>query len=287
MTSVLSSRTLCVAAVATVLALLISPGGVAGQPAADGFTALTLNIWHDQGDWPRRHGLILEGLQALRPDVVCLQEVLQKPGLPNQAKTLAEGLGYAVAFASVDGAGAAKRYGNAILTRHPVLEKNERRLRPFNDYRVALHVRLAVAGRPVNAYCTHLHYSGESAGTEVRSAQIRDLLAFVKATSGEAPVIVAGDFNAPPDAEELKLLEPLLADTYAAAHAEQAGARPTTLNPHAGHAPRFIDYLFHSPDLQPTSAEVILDTPTADSTWASDHFGVLARFVFDARAADR
>ena len=230
MTGVFSQMMVRAIAVAGVLALLPGCGGAAGDPAAgdpaDGFTVLTLNIWHDQGNWPQRRARILDELRASNPDVVCLQEVLQKPGLPNQARTLAEGLDYEAAFASVDSAGAAKRYGNALLTRHPMLEKNEKRLLPRDDYRVALHVRLSVKGRPVNVYSTHLHYSGESAGTEVRSTQIRGLLAFVEATKGDAPVIVAGDFNATPGAAELDLLNPLLKDAYAAVGAERAGRRP-------------------------------------------------------------
>ncbi len=260
----------------------------AADRAPGQLTVLTLNIWHDQEDWPRRRELILDQLQKLEPDVVCLQEVLQKPGFPNQARTLAEGLGYEVSFVSVDSVGAAKRYGNAILTRHPILEENGKVLEPKTDYRVAAHVRLSFEGRPVNVYSTHLHYSGEGDGAEVRSAQIRDLIAFVEATRRDAPVIVAGDFNTTPGAAELDLLSPLLADAYAAVHAEQAGEeRPTTLNPQAGHTPRFIDYIFHSAALEPTAAEILFDEPAADSTWASDHFGVLGQFAFAPRAADR
>lgn len=254
--------------------------------AADSLTVLTLNIWHDQDDWPRRRELILDRLRTLAPDVVCLQEVLQNPELPNQAETLAERLGYEFAFASVDSVGAAKRYGNAILTRHSILAENAKALQPKDDYRVAVHVRLQFDGRPVNVYSTHLHYSGEREGTEVRSTQIRDLLAFVEATRGDAPVIVAGDFNTPPDAMELNLLRPLLQDAYAAAHPERTNNRPTTLNPHAGHTPQFIDYIFYSAHLKPAAVELLFNEPTADSTWASDHFGVLSRFAFVSEPAD-
>ena len=254
--------------------------------AADSLTVLTLNIWHDQDDWPRRRELILDRLQTLEPDIVCLQEVLQNPELPNQAKTLADRLGYEFAFASVDSVGAAKRYGNAILTRHPILEENAKRLQPNDDYRVAAHVRLQIGARPVSIYNTHLHYSGDRSGTAVRSTQIRDVLAFVEATRESDPVIVAGDFNTPPGAAELDLLSPLLQDAYAMVHPERATDRPTTLNPYAGHTPRFIDYIFSSTALRPTAVEILFDEPAADSTWASDHFGVFSRFAFAPEPAD-
>src|SRR5690606_28335784 len=70
--------------------------------AAAGITLVTLNLWHDKGDWPARQRVIVETLRELRPDVVVLQEVFQHEGLPNQARTLAEALGYEYVFASVD-----------------------------------------------------------------------------------------------------------------------------------------------------------------------------------------
>jgi endonuclease/exonuclease/phosphatase family metal-dependent hydrolase len=135
----------------TVCRWVISP--TTRQP----FLAVTLNIWHDQQDWPARCAVILDTLRTLRPDVVFLQEVLQKEGLPNQAQTLAESLGATFVFASVDPPGAPKRYGNAILTRHRIAATNEIHLKPLDDYRVAVHARLEVEGRSVDAYATHLH----------------------------------------------------------------------------------------------------------------------------------
>ena len=53
------------------------------------FSIVSLNIWHDKSNWPNRLEYIIEKLKVLSPDVICLQEVLQNPTLPNQAKTLA------------------------------------------------------------------------------------------------------------------------------------------------------------------------------------------------------
>src|SRR5688500_8160625 len=83
----------------------------------DTLTVVTLNLWHDQQDWPRRRALIIDELRALRPDVICLQEVLQHLTLRNQAYDLADSLGYHATFSSVDHDTSTKRYGNAILTR--------------------------------------------------------------------------------------------------------------------------------------------------------------------------
>ncbi|MFP3434803.1 endonuclease/exonuclease/phosphatase family protein, partial [Paraburkholderia sp. SIMBA_061] len=79
---------------------------------------LTLNLFHDREDWPRRRVQILETLQQLRPDVIALEEVIQREGQQNQAQWLADALGYHWQFVSTDAAGSPLRYGNALLTRH-------------------------------------------------------------------------------------------------------------------------------------------------------------------------
>ncbi len=107
------------------LALVLLLTGCAGAPRlapAPTVDVVTLNLWHDKADEPARLAAIADTLAALRPDVIVLQEVLQhaERGLANQAETLGARLGYAVVFVSVDGPGRPKRYGNAVLTRHPV-----------------------------------------------------------------------------------------------------------------------------------------------------------------------
>src|SRR5690606_32407519 len=91
--------------------------------SAGTLTIVTLNLWHDQQEWPTRLGAIVAELRRLNPDVVALQEVLQHEDLPNQAETIARMLGQGYHFTSVDPADQPRRYGNAILTRHPVLER--------------------------------------------------------------------------------------------------------------------------------------------------------------------
>src|SRR5262245_1287226 len=155
-----------------VLALAATVASIANVSVAfssntDTLTVITLNLWHDQHDWPKRLERIVRELRQIRPDVVCLQEVSQNPNLPNQANTLAESLGCHVQFASVDGPERPKRYGNAILTPHRVVTSGERNLEPANDYRAVAHVRLACRGREIDAYSTHLHHTPE--GGAIRS----------------------------------------------------------------------------------------------------------------------
>lgn len=261
------------------LAWLCSVPGVAAAAAPDTLTVVTLNLWHDQQDWPRRRALIVEEMRALRPDVICLQEVLQHAALRNQAQDLAEQLGCRYTFSSVDPDTAVKRYGNAILSRHPMLETSWIKLEPLDDYRTAAHMRIDFHGRPVDVFVTHLHHT--AGGGAIRARQIADLLAWVDQRRGRGSLVLAGDFNAAPMVPEMK---PVL-DRYVDALAVvQPGADTiTTLNPAKGHAPHRIDYIFiprsGRPALSPVSAAVVFDQPAADGTWPSDHFGLVARLL--------
>ena len=122
---------------------------------------VTLNLYHDKDEWPKRRTQIVDTLAALQPDVIALQEVLQHDTLPNQAQWLAQELGYHWYFISVDPEDKARRYGNALLTRHPVLARGQQRLQPMEDSRTAGFVRIKLQGQPVNVYVTHLHHTPE------------------------------------------------------------------------------------------------------------------------------
>ena len=69
------------------------------HPLLRPFTVVTLNIWNRGDPWDERLPLIREGLRAMRPDVVALQEVLRidEHGF-DQAALIAEGLGYEVVY---------------------------------------------------------------------------------------------------------------------------------------------------------------------------------------------
>jgi endonuclease/exonuclease/phosphatase family metal-dependent hydrolase len=247
--------------------------------AADTLTVVTLNLWHDQRDWPRRLNVIVAEMRRLRPDVLCLQEVLQNPDLRNQAETLADSLGCSLHFASVDGPESPKRYGNAVLTPHPVLAAGASPLQPADDYRVVAHLRLAWRGREVDAYSTHLHHTPQ--GGSIRALQIRHLLAWVDSTRGRGPLVLAGDFNCELGSPEMNLVTARHLDAFQALHPRASRNEAATFNPRFGPDPGAIDHIFverkSMSRLTPVGCDVIFRTAGPDSVWASDHFGVVAR----------
>lgn len=229
------------------------------------------NIWHDRDDWAARLPLVVETLRAADADVIGLQEVLQDAatGLPNQAETLAAALGgYQVRFMSTDAQDAPRRYGNAILSRLPILETDTKKLEPLDDFRTALRVRVDFGGRPIDVVNTHFHHTAE--GAAIRARQAADLLSWIG--DGGAPLIVMGDFNAP--LEDAGLAG--LAASPRFVSALPRGAAPTTLNTNEGHSSRVIDHVFVQADAFDVVSARVTGTQEVNDVWPSDHYAVEA-----------
>ena len=256
----------------------ISIAAPAGQTVSLSF--LSLNIWFDNEDWPARFELILDQIREVDPDIIGLQEVIQREDLDNQAMQIADSLGYYYYFDSVDDEGRSTRFGNAIVSRYPIEESNFRALEPLDAYRKAVHTRISVDGNELDVYNTHLHNPGDA--TETRKTQIRNMLDFIDETSTSDLVFVTGDFNANPDWEEMEVMYERFIDIYPLFHENHLDPEHSTLNYHLGHSQRRIDYVFFeeksSDFLTPVSAEIVLDEPDENDVYPSDHFGVLATF---------
>lgn len=235
---------------------------------------VTLNLYHDKAEWPKRRAQIVEKLKQLRPDVIALQEVLQHETLANQAEWLATQLDYLWHFVSTDPVGNPRRYGNAILTRHPILRRGQKSLQPLDDARTAAFVRIDLDGRPLNVYATHLHWTDQ--GGAIRSHQVADLMGYIDETSENIPSLVAGDFNSTADSSELTALRERFVDIYGNRHPDADTVSSSTLNLKY-FAPKRIDHVFFQRDaFAPVSATILFDHPDAQGIWASDHFGLFA-----------
>jgi beta-glucosidase len=262
------------------------PASATDQVQAEkALTVVTLNLYHDKEEWPKRRVQIVEELKRLRPDAIALQEVLQHEGLTNQAEWLATQLGYRWHFVSIDPPDRARRYGNAILTRHPILKRGQKPLQPLDDSRTAAFLRIDAGGRWVNVYATHLHWTDQ--GGAIRAQQIPDLMQFIAATSENVPSLVAGDFNSTADSPELAGLREGFVDAYGTVHPQADVTSGSTLNLKY-FAPRRIDHVFFQRDaFAPVGATILFDQPDAQGVWASDHFGMLVELrlgVFESRA---
>ena len=254
-------------------------------------TVLTLNLWNRGGPWPERLEVIRAGLASMQPDVVCLQEVLALTDL-DQARLVADGLGYHVAFGR-DGDDHYP-FGNAILSRWPIVRTLAHPLPRggTHENRAVTFAALATPYGTLPVFSTHLNWKLHEG--HVRVQQVRDLVAFIDRVTdeGELPAVLAGDFNAEPDADEVRYLRGLtglggecvyFCDCWAAAGDGSAGATFVRRNPYAGtgqEPDRRIDYVFvRGPNERlegvARACRLAFDAPVGD-VWASDHLGVLA-----------
>ncbi|MFO0651926.1 MAG: endonuclease/exonuclease/phosphatase family protein [Polyangiales bacterium] len=257
-------------------------------------TVLTLNLWNRAPPWDERLAVIRAGIEALRPDVIALQEVIALPELDfDQAELVAEGFGYESFVGR--GAGDALLLSNAVLSRFPIVQREVVTLPDLGhpESRCALLTRLATPWGALPFVTTHLNWKLDQG--HVRCAQVRHLVAALDASraSGDLPAIVAGDFNAEPDSDEMRYLRGATGlggpcvyfnDCWQAAGDGSAGATFALRNPYAAlsrEPDRRIDYVFvRGPDDHvrgvPLECRVCFDAPV-DGVWASDHFGLFAR----------
>lgn len=274
---------------------------------------LTLNIWNKSGPWAQRAELIRQGLAELAPDVVGLQEVLQLEGRAgdpegDQLAELNARLGYHAAYAKAADFGGGLQFGNALLSRFPILEHTRIALPDCDsgEQRSALYALVQHPHGPLPVFVTHLNWKLHQ--SDVRQRQIASLVDHVfrlaPLDEQRLPPIVMGDFNAEPDSDEMRFMRGLttldgrsvyFTDVwvFAGSDAERRardGAPGYTFdsrNPYAALAhepPRRIDYIYvRGPDRkfrgEPIDARVVFDAedPAAAGVWPTDHFGVFCR----------
>jgi endonuclease/exonuclease/phosphatase family metal-dependent hydrolase len=254
---------------------------------------LTINIWNRSGPWEERLALLKKGVAAIDPDIVGLQEIIRHEGR-TQAEDIGEGLGYHAAFGLAHDIGGGVGFGNAVLSRFPILSHEVFKLPNAGsaEARSMLFTELASSYGKIPFFTTHLNWKFHEGA--VREAQVQKIAEIVKQKAPLAglPPLLVGDFNAQPEATEIRFLKGLHAlngkSTFFADTFEIAGEGPgftfdARHNPHAAPTheyPRRIDYVFvRGPDAEvrgkPLAARVVF-TEVVNGVCASDHYGVVA-----------
>ena len=180
----------------------------AQEQAQPRLRVLTYNIHHGQGtDGKFNYARLAKIITDLKPDVVALQEVdrqTQRASGLDQAARLGEltGLRHAFGNAVYFSGG---QYGEAVLSRFPLDDIKAYRL-PFRsgqEPRCALAVRIQPDnGLPEFIFVgTHLCHQSNDTRTE-QAQRINRLFA----AGGGPPVVLAGDLNARPGSNPMKVL---------------------------------------------------------------------------------
>jgi endonuclease/exonuclease/phosphatase family metal-dependent hydrolase len=266
--------------------------------------ALTLNIWNRQGPWEKRLPLIRSGIEALEPDVIGLQEVLAMEGNGSQAHEIAEGLGYHVAVFPAWAIGGGLTFCNAVMSRHPIIDSQTFPLPPKVEHE-SRSLGFALVDAPcgrVPVFVTHLSWKFHEGFLRVE--QVKSIARLVKehAPGGGFPPILMGDFNAEPDADEMRYLRGLTTlgeprSVYFADVWDSVGegegftyARANQYALRAREPSRRIDYIYvRGPDRQlrgePLLARVVFDEPL-ENVYPSDHFGLYTELQAAPRPHD-
>ncbi|WP_139491354.1 endonuclease/exonuclease/phosphatase family protein [Brevibacillus dissolubilis] len=198
---------------------------------------------------------IIAELKDLDADIIALQEVdhgLPRSHFADQAKEIADQLHMDYLF-SPNLNLLIGTYGNALLSRYPILSYEQTRLPSGFEPRGLLQAVVDVNGEALNVYVTHLGLKKKE-----REEQIQKV-AEILAVRPESPTILMGDFNTSPHDPLLTPLRGLLSDPL---YEKQ---QPVTTLITKTDTPIQIDYIFLSP-----SVRFIRGFTTAQSR--SDHF---------------
>jgi endonuclease/exonuclease/phosphatase family metal-dependent hydrolase len=263
---------------------------------------LTLNCWNVSEPFDQRMALVRAGIEALRPDLIGLQEVIVRRDGFDQAQIILDGLGYQRVFgaafhwneAGFCAAGAGDSFGNVVASRWPIARHDVQALPNAGtaEYRCAV---AAIIGAPfgrIPFVTTHLHWQAHHGFIREQQMPALAEVALAWARDAEFPPILVGDLNADPDSNEIRYLSGLCAldgrsvyfqDAWRVAGDAGAGYTWDNRNRYAAltfEPNRRIDYIFVGPANSSgrgwiESTRIVLDTPR-HGVFPSDHFGLLA-----------
>ncbi len=187
----------------------------------------TLNLWNKSGPWAERMKSVRAQLDALQPDILGLQEVLElRPkGGPamNQCDELRPanwpddnwhsvyGPSHDMSKSFMGGASAPKLwFGNSIVSRWPIRQHAVLPL-PGDDVsdqtRTLLHAVVETPHGPVDVFVTHLNWKLDEGW--VRETQVQEIARIIEERApedGRFPPLLMGDLNAEPQSDEIRYL---------------------------------------------------------------------------------
>lgn len=220
---------------------------------------LTYNIHHGEGiDGTVSIKRIADVIRGIGPDLVALQEVdcyMPRSLFLNQARSLARELNLYYSFGTNSRWLYFMQYGNAVLSRFPIIQTKNYPLTYKQEKRGMLGVKINYGGKEIFCFSAHLGLSGSE-----RKLQVKEILSIISGTN--KPLILAGDFNAGAESVEI--------DTIAACLWDCTRTANEAFNTFPSYNPQFkLDYIFVSPHWHVTS---VATSPEP----ASDHLPLTA-----------
>ncbi|MEU8226291.1 endonuclease/exonuclease/phosphatase family protein [Kribbella sp. NPDC048915] len=198
---------------------------------------MTWNVWGRFGDrWLRRQRAIAETVRAQRPDFVALQETWHT-WRQSQTELLGFELGMSPVFAPSRmprDPDPDVRLGLGILSRFPLREVQQHRLSADT---IALRAEIRLGEKSLHFVTSCLDWEEDhEAERRAQAGCLADLVRELRSNGDE--VVVAGDFNTPPDRSELEPLLAVLDDCWQPRSAGRRhlddGATYSSRNPYLG-----------------------------------------------------
>ncbi len=254
---------------------------------------VTWNVWGRYGKWEDRQAALEAVLVESHPDVVCLAESWSTAEA-NQPGRVAARLGMDHSLFVGDWEQDGWTSGVGVASRWPVVRQETRALPGDSGDATGSSLFAAIEGPRglIQLFVVMLDYPLDASAR--RHAQVRQLCQFVsEVTSRRLVTIVCGDFNAGPDADEIRMLTgrsaPAIAglvfyDAWEVAGDGTAGITWSNQNPLAAvgcYPDRRFDYILSAwPRAgaagHPVHCCLLGVRPADDPDQISDHYGVLA-----------
>jgi endonuclease/exonuclease/phosphatase family metal-dependent hydrolase len=264
---------------------------------------LTLNCWNVSEPLEARTELIRAGVEGLAPDVVAFQEIVVRDDGFDQGRLFLEGGRWFRVFGPAfrwdghgrllprDGDGGG--FGNLIASVWPIVRSEVHPLpgREGDEPRSVLGALVETPAGLLPVLTTHLDWEFDHGFVRERQVVALDRFAREWSRGADLPPILVGDFNAHPDATEMRFLRGLASldggstywqDAWEIAGGGGPGLTWDNRNRFASYAcepDRRIDYvLVGAPDQlgrgHVEAARLVLCEPVAD-VFPSDHYGLL------------
>ncbi|MEO8036793.1 MAG: endonuclease/exonuclease/phosphatase family protein [Acidobacteriota bacterium] len=229
-------------------------------------TVMTYNIaGHDQLIHGDHIAQIAAAINSEKPDIVTLQEVHRKTWQSRYRDQLVE-LEAATHMHGFFGKSYAQgngQFGNAILTRGEIVSTIVHPLPSIGEPRTIIESVIRIDGATINVYTTHLT-TWDRINADSRREQLECVANHVRTSA--LPYILAGDFNAAPDAPEI--------DAFRKVNAAQVCGGDLPETQPLMH--KRIDYVFADYGWEVRGASVPQIGP-------SDHWPVVVQLMWDRK----
>lgn len=207
---------------------------------------LSWNIWVD-GYFEE----IARFIKGSKADIICLQEVKDNDPERDVIGYL-ENLGYSYAFASTlqTWDGEKYKHGPVVFSKYAIRNSRVYMLSEKNT-RVAVRADIKIGSKILHVFNTHLIHTHQKP-SKIQEEQTRNLIELLP----NKGTILAGDFNATPESESIRLLKGVLVDSDKTSSPTwsvyKAGCELCNLDKITTR----LDYIFTTKDIKSSSFEV-------------------------------